>query len=41
MEKFSPSDKLCEDEIFRRGYGLGGDWCYNPSALSMEYMCDS
>ena len=27
LEKLSPSDTLCVDEIFRREYSLGGDWC--------------
>ena len=27
LERFYPSDTLYVDESFRRGYGLGGDWC--------------
>ena len=27
LEILSQSDTLYVDESFRRGYGLGGDWC--------------
>ena len=25
-ERFSPSERICVDESFRRWYGLGGNW---------------
>ena len=43
LERFSPSYRLCVNEIFQRWYGLGGDWINLglPHYVHMDLKQDS